>query len=256
MRVTNNKPRLTIRLYTLLVGLLLCYISIAVYASPIPNQSQQMLLVITPAFNNAKGTLYRFERSNNGPWQKIQDAIPINVGQKGMAWGLGLHPELHLQPIKKEGDGKSPAGIFQLSSVFGFAPREHYATLRMPYQQVTHTLVCIDDPKSSLYNTLVDKRQVAKIDWHSAENMHDYTQYHLGIVIDHNPSRIPGKGSCLFLHLWKDPNQGTGGGCTAMSLASLKTILNWLDTNKMPILVQLPRTEYVNLRHNWQLPVI
>jgi len=49
---------------------------------------------------------------------------PRELGRAGLAWGLGLHGNPPFPgPIKREGDGRSPAGAFELSSAFGYAPR-------------------------------------------------------------------------------------------------------------------------------------
>jgi D-alanyl-D-alanine dipeptidase len=60
-------------------------------------------------------------------------------------------------------------------------------------------------------------------------------------------------GSCVFLHIWSGPAQGTAG-CTAMAQDQLEPILTWLDPAKTPILVQLPQAQYKKLRKPWRLP--
>jgi zinc D-Ala-D-Ala dipeptidase len=49
------------------------------------------------------------------------------VGRNGLAWGIGVVPTDDAQvrsesaPVKREGDGRAPAGIFALSTAFGYA---------------------------------------------------------------------------------------------------------------------------------------
>ena len=45
--------------------------------------------------------------------------MPITIGRAGAAWGIGLHPQ-QLGPRKKEGDGRSPAGVFRIGDTEGF----------------------------------------------------------------------------------------------------------------------------------------
>ena len=85
--------------------------------------SHQLILVLTDSASTTKGYLYRFERQNQkSSWELTKEKIPVVLGRNGLAWGRGLHPiDSALLPIKTEGDGKSPAGVFTLSSAFGYA---------------------------------------------------------------------------------------------------------------------------------------
>ena len=66
---------------------------------------------------------------------------------------------------------------------------------------------------------------------------------------------VPGAGSCIFLHVWESEGAPTAG-CTAMSLADMSEIGGWLAGAAAPMLVQLPRLEYDDLRAAWALPVL
>lgn len=227
---------------------------------PVPSSSQ-LLVVTTADWNAVDGGLYRFERSSSGKWQPVSDAVPVVVGKTGLAWGAGLIPADDLKfsgvadPIKKEGDGKAPAGIFRLSSTFGYADEKTRAW-RMPYINLSQMVVCVDDPESKFYNRIVDKSQISQ-DWNSAEHMRrDDELYRWGIVVDHNANPVkPGSGSCIFLHIWRGPGQGTVG-CTAMAQENLESILAWLDPAKNPLLVQLPESQYQRLRNKLNLPYV
>lgn len=221
--------------------------------NPVSRNSHQMILVVTSDFDQPHGTLRRFQREDASIWQPVGSEVAVVVGRNGLAWGSGLHSSQIAGPQKKEGDGKSPAGIFQLSAVFGFAPPEEASALKMPYIQITETLECIDDTQSKFYNLVRDRDAVPEVDWRSSEKMHEIAQYHLGVTIDHNANQTPGGGSCIFLHIWDGPESATSG-CTAMQSDPLETIVNWLDAESDPILVQLPEPEYFRLLRDWQLP--
>ena len=64
---------------------------------------------------------------------------------------------------------------------------------------------------------------------------------------------LPGAGSCIFLHSWRGPGQGTLG-CTALDFPELVAIVRWLDPRAHPVLVQLPRAAARRLRRRWGLP--
>lgn len=224
--------------------------------SPIPNETKQIILVTTPDWNSVSGTLRQFAKGKDGgAWHLTGKEIPIVVGRSGLAWGRGLHPTNDLSgPIKKEGDGKSPAGIYKLSSAFGREAFETVNFIQLPYQQLLAPIECVDDVKSHVYNQIVD-RNTTKVDWNSSEKMRDVgEQYRLGVVVDHNVSpREPGAGSCIFLHIWKNQSTGTSG-CTAMEGEQMEQLLHWLDAKKHPVLVQLPEAQYEQLKSQWNLP--
>jgi len=222
--------------------------------APIPSAARQLLLVVTADWDAVPGQLRRYDRDSGGPWRPVGDVIPIVVGRTGLAWGVGLtQPDGAPGPVKREGDGRSPAGIFALGTAFGFADAD--PALRLPYRRLTPLTDCVDDPGAPQYNTIVDRDEGAPPPWSSAERMRTVDpEYRLGIVVDHNTDPpVPGRGSCIFLHIWDGPTHGTSG-CTAMTDAAIETILRWLDPADRPVLVQLPRAEYDARRAPWHLP--
>jgi len=221
--------------------------------------STQMVVVTTSGWNAVEGRLQRFERASGGKkWQPIGDSFPVVVGKSGLAWGSGMvtvAPVDSADPIKKEGDGRAPAGVFHLSTAFGYAPQEQTGW-KMPYVSLTSSVECVDDSNSKFYNRVVDRGTVAA-DWNSSEHMLRPDElYRWGIVVDHNagPAR-PGGGSCIFLHIWRGAGIGTVG-CTAMPRERVESLLSWLDPAREPLLVQLPASEYKRLRKGWHLPAL
>jgi len=228
--------------------------------------STQMIVVTTPDWNSVEGQLRRYERSIvNEKWRPVGEPISIVVGKDGLGWGLGVVATDVAQirsagdPVKKEGDGKSPAGIFALGTAFGYAS-EPLRGSKMPYLKLTPSIECVDDPNSKHYNRIVD-RSAEAVDWNSSEHMRDVGEaYRWGIVVDHNAtvasdakSPEPGGGSCVFLHIWHSHDEGTAG-CTAMPQADVEKLLTWLDPARNPVLVQLPESVYERLMNRWMLP--
>ncbi|HKO55253.1 MAG TPA: L,D-transpeptidase family protein [Thermoanaerobaculia bacterium] len=205
---------------------------LAACASP-----RQLVVVTTPDWAAVDGTLRMYERSGQS-WRQVGDGVPVVVGRRGLA------------PIgeKKEGDGRAPSGRFPIGPAFGFAST---ADVRLPYRPLLPTTECVDDVRSRFYNAIVERD--ADADWTSSEKMRQIDQYRLGAVIGHNPKGQPGKGSCIFLHIWTGPAHGTAG-CTAMPEGDLARLLAWLDPAAHPRLVQLPAAEYERVRAGWGLP--
>ena len=229
-------------------------------------RSTQMIVVTTSGWGAVEGRLERYERTTpHELWRSVSEPIPIVVGKNGLGWGIGVIAtdaakiRAASDPVKKEGDGKAPAGVFALGTAFGYAPQA-LRGLKMPYLSLTPSIECVDDIGSKYYNRVVDRSAVVP-DWNSSEHMRSVDLYLWGIVVDHNGMvteanarpPTPGGGSCIFLHIWRSPGQGTVG-CTAMSQVELETLLTWLDPMRKPLLVQLPAPEYERLMHRWKLP--
>jgi D-alanyl-D-alanine dipeptidase len=209
-----------------------------------------VIVVTTPGWNNVDGTLRRFAK-HDGHWQPVGDKSPIVVGKSGLGWdGITEILSAPAQPIKKEGDGRSPAGIFKITELFGFDPS---LDAKLAYRPLTEFIECVDDASSQSYNQIVDVKDIPHPDWNSSEKMRTIDVYRLGAVVDYNSPKVPGAGSCIFLHIWKGPGHGTAG-CTAMEQASVQEVTSWLDEKKNPIIIQLPAPLYDRLRESWKLP--
>ena len=204
-----------------------------------PAKSRQMVVVTTENWQAVTGTLRRFARG--GPeqdWRPVSERIPVTVGREGMAWGLGLHVVPKGEARKVEGDGNAPAGIFRLTAAFGYDARP--SGLKLPYIQARPGIEAIDDPRSRYYNQIVDRAEVAKVDWRSSEALlRTDGNYRHGVVVAHNPKCVPLGGSCIFLHVWSRRGKGSAG-CTAMSLAAIAELQRWLDPEAEPVLLQAP----------------
>ena len=221
------------------------------------DDSGQLVVVIADSPEQFSGKLWRFEKAG-AEWKSVAAPIDIVIGKKGLGWGKGLHPaQSGEMSQKREGDGKSPAGVFALSSVFGFAELDSIMPINMPYVHVTELLECVDDAASQYYNTLVDNDTVAEHDWHSSEKMMRVGEpYHLGVFVDHNVNPIqPGAGSCIFLHIWGGADDPTIG-CTAMPAEQMDAVVSWLKKSEKPLLVQLPKQLYSKYQGQWHLPEI
>jgi D-alanyl-D-alanine dipeptidase len=206
-------------------------------------KTQQLIVVTTPNWAASSGVLQRYEKSNHA-WHKVGKRIEVHVGRNGLGWGVGLHTTpKSAKIIKKEGDGKAPAGIFALKQAFGYFDfNTHY-----PYRVYKPTDHCVDDVNSRLYNKIVDSTKV-KVDYKSKEHMRFAKNYYkYGIVVNHNhideAGAIKGAGSCIFIHIKPTPT----AGCTVMTESQMKTLIEWLDAKKHPLLVQGVATEVPKL---------
>ncbi len=202
-------------------------------------EPKQLLVVTSQTWESPAAVLQRYEFRHN-QWEKVGDAIDVKIGRNGMGWGLGLHKiPKDAATIKKEGDGRSPAGIFRLEQGFGYAPLK----TAYPYKVYKETDHCVDDVNSKFYNQIVDSCEIKK-EYQSYETMKFPKNYYkYGIVVAHNAQKKKGAGSCIFIHIKDIPT----AGCTVMSETQIKEILLWLDPAANPLLVQAPKKEMQNI---------
>ncbi|HEY0426819.1 MAG TPA: L,D-transpeptidase family protein [Pyrinomonadaceae bacterium] len=248
------------------VLLFLCANIFAQVKSPTPapkavpfSESLQAIAVSGDSWSSATGKAQLFERKNKkSKWKAVGKSFPVVVGRNGFGLGVEM-PEKRdmtdmVEPYKHEGDGKSPIGLFPLTSAFGTIEKPEY--VKLPYTKLAEWTECVDDVNSSFYNTIIDRMQVGNFDWKSSEKMLAVgAQYDLGVFIGYNSYPVKKDyGSCIFLHVWKDEKSGTSG-CTATSKENIETILGWLDAKKNPYLIQMPG-KYITYYQSWKLPEI
>lgn len=128
---------------------------------------------------------------------------------------------------KKEGDGKTPLGIFELGIVFGKHHRKDIVLDEsMKYVKINNNLYWVDDINSKYYNQLVDITKV-NAHWNSAEHLIEYIiQYEYAIEIKTNPKNIPGNGSAIFIHC---SNGKETAGCIAIEKEKMIELLSKID---------------------------
>jgi len=222
------------------------------------HDAQQMVLVITPQWSSTQGVMRAYARVD-GSWREVGPANAVVIGHAGAGWGLGLHPAQSDGPDKKEGDGRSPAGVFRIGTAFGYAASANTA---LRYRALRDSDWCIDVSGSPHYNRIVDAEQVGAAAVAGATepmrrdlHFHGDQGYRIGFVIEHNWQQAPMGGSCIFGHLWHSPSSTTTG-CTAMAPQTMTTLLAWLDPRRHPVFVLLPQGQYTRLHKAWNLPVV
>ena len=71
--------------------------------------------------------------------------------------------------------------------------------------------------------------------------------YKLGIVIQQNTSPVVrGRGSAIFLHIWRSPTTPTIG--IGMRESNMRRLIDWLNPRANPVLIEAPRTELAKLK--------
>src|SRR5687768_8530037 len=121
------------------------------------SDAEQLVLVVTANWDANQGVMHTFERTGER-WQALSNGVPVTIGRAGAAWGIGLHePQAGVQ--KREGDGRSPAGMFGIGTAFGYETHERTG---LSYQAMNEHDYCIDVNESPHYNRIVDARTVGR----------------------------------------------------------------------------------------------
>ncbi len=110
---------------------------------------------------------------------------------------------------KKEGDNKTPIGIFNLGNIYYREDRIIKPISKLKKIKIKRNMGWCDDPKSKNYNKLIKIKKNLKISYEKLFRKDN--KYDLFILIKYNYKKTyRNKGSAIFLHLTKNylPTQG------------------------------------------------
>jgi L,D-peptidoglycan transpeptidase YkuD (ErfK/YbiS/YcfS/YnhG family) len=192
------------------------------------SRSLQIIFVTNTDSSSSLVSIYALEK-DAGKWRIVMGPIKGNIGRNGFA-AFGR---------KREGDGKTPSGIYPLGTTFGYAPS---IDTGMPYRQATKNDYWVDDINSPFYNRWVTGDAGAA----SVEKMRrDDDLYKYGIVVEYNTNPVvKGYGSAIFFHVRRGEGKPTAG-CVSMSEEAIVKLLAWLEAKKKPIAVMGTEAELV-----------
>ena len=197
------------------------------YDNPLPeelkglDQSVSQAVVVEAVAGAASMARVSVWEKKEGGWELVSPVWQANVGKNGIA----------PPGEKREGDGRTPAGIFHLALAFGYGDS---AETGLTYRQAGANDFWVDDAESPDYNQWVTGLPEAK----SYEILkRDDDLYKFGIVIEYNTDLVlPGRGSAIFMHVWRGPGTVTAG-CVALAQENLLSLLKRLDKNSNPVVI-------------------
>ena len=187
-------------------------------------KSSQVLLITSYCPSSFAVKIHALEKQD-GKWKMVRESFNGVIGKNGFA----------MPGEKREGDGKTPSGIFSLQMTFGY--NESIQT-KMPYRQALPDDLWIDDVNAGDYNCWVKKDATQAASFEKMKRNDDLYKY--GIVIEYNTNPvIKGHGSAIFFHVWRGQNMATEG-CVAVSEDKIVRILGWLDPQAAPLIIMGP----------------
>ena len=186
-------------------------------------KSKQVLAAISSKASSTSVRINAYEYKY-GEWRRALEEMSGVIGYRGMASAKN----------KKEGDGRTPMGIYSFGTAFGTAKKP--AGMDFPFKKAGKYDYWVDDVNSKDYNKWKTYKGNPKKKWASFERM-NISLYKYGAVINYNTKPIvKGKGSAIFLHIWRGKGTTTAG-CTATSEKNVIRILKWLDPDMNPHMI-------------------
>ena len=224
-------------------------------AFQLPADSSQCIVAIADNWNSSTATL-SFHEKKDGKWVATQKPWSARLGKSGLAWGRGIHPLPSGATLKKEGDMRSPAGVFDLGGAWGNDAKIKKHP-KLFYRQVTSRDLWVEDPESPQYNRNIILDHEPASAWEKKQQMkqNDYP-HSLKLFIAHNapPRVVPGGGSSIFFHIWRGGGSKPTAGCTTMSEERLRWLIANIDPDRRPVFVLLTKADYEKYRGPWKLP--
>ncbi len=162
-------------------------------------------------------------------------AIDLVVSERGVAryrgrrfpCSVGKHGFIH---NKKEGDGRTPVGVFHIESVRFRPDRVSRVRLGAPLLQTRTWDGWSDDSLYPDYNQLIRRPYPGS---HEALRRPDPLYDVLAVLSANRNPVVPGKGSAIFLHVWRRTRFPTAG-CIAFPRAALLWILSgWSSKSRI-----------------------
>lgn len=219
----------------LLVALGALLLATAAHADSCPrvlDSATRLVVVAAPDMQSERAALRLFERAEPAAsWAPRGASMAAVVGARGLAWGHTF--TAHAQggePVKQEGDQRTPMGIYPLGATFGFAKDSRPNYLRL----TPGANFCVHDPRSPLYGRIVPKSTAGKKV--EGEDMSKVPTYRRGIVVDFPPDRAAKSGSCIFVHIWEGEGGGTAG-CVALPEEHVATLQKWTKGRRAAIAI-------------------
>lgn len=151
----------------------------------IPADSQ-VLITLAGGRSSDTGELNVYTKGDDGAWKTVYAGIRAKYGMNG------LYKE-------KEGDSKTPVGVFKMNTPFGIA--DSVEGFPDNYIKVDPDMYWNGDSASDRYNKLVNAKEYTAFDRSASEHLINYSGYYdYCIDTGYNYEGTPYRGSAIFLH--------------------------------------------------------
>lgn len=165
------------------------------------------------------------QKDENGKWREII-TTPGYIGKNGLG-------------KEKEGDGKTPVGVYHFNYAFGIADDPGCV---FPYHKVTNDNYWSGDQREGYhYNEMVSIKELPDLNVDDSEHIVDYPfHYQYCMNISWNEEGKEGKGSAIFLHCL-GPNKPYTGGCVAIPQDKMITAMKYVKKDCVVVIDELKK---------------
>ncbi len=173
--------------------------------------AKQMVVVAGVAKQSAWISMH--EKDSDGNWVQVL-STPGFIGREGLG-------------KTKEGDGKTPVGIFHFTKAFGI---EKDPGCKIPYTQVDENTYWSGDGRPGMhYNEMVDISKLPDLNKEDSEHIVDYNPHYLYCLnISYNEAGTPGEGSAIFMHCF-GVNKPYTGGCVSLPVEKMRSLIQRVE---------------------------
>ncbi len=176
----------------------------------------KLVCVIGSGSSNCIVSYHR--KDQNGQWVQIF-TVDGDCGLEGITYH------------KREGDNKTPAGLYSFTLAFGLKT-DPGAFLN--YRRITEYDYWINDINSPYYNTWVNSTDTPGN--YTTEHLVDHNpSFNYVLNINYNPDNTPGLGSAIFLHCYNGSGFTSGG--IAIPEDHMKTLVKEVDSSTRILIV-------------------
>lgn len=197
-------------------------------------EESAQIITVTPVKTSKSWAKLRLYEKVDGNYRKVYHDMKAYIGLNGFKPVKNAElTATERMKYKCEGDNATPAGIYTISSLFGWGENAGFA---MPYRQTKRDDYWVSSAKKEEYNVLATRKGGPSKSWTVYEKL-DLPEYKYAAVIDYNngPDRIVNNGSAIFLHISGDRDYTSG--CVSLSEGNLLKVLKWLKPESKPVIV-------------------
>ena len=124
---------------------------------------------------------------------------------------------------KKEGDYSTPKGLFNLNNLYFRKDRVRIPKCIIGKKIIKENMAWCDDPDSQKYN---EEIKIYSNNHRESLYRNDH-KYDYILTINHNPKKIAGNGSAIFIHLTDDYKPTAG--CIALKKKDFEILLKLIN---------------------------
>ncbi len=184
--------------------------------------AEQLLIVAAFSEDATDAWVSLHQKQSDGSWHMIMTS-PGFIGKNGLG-------------KTREGDGKTPVGVFRFNRAFGIADDPGCA---IPYVKVDNDSYWSGDPREGYrYNELVSLKELPGLDLDSGDSEHivDYPyHYQYCLNISYNEEGTPGLGSAIFLHCLA-PAKPFTGGCVSIPEDHMRFVMQTVNSSTVVVI--------------------